>query len=594
MQKYTFKYILENIIKHKKELISANIISLLAVLLVTPVPLLVPLLVDEILLDQRGKLLNTIDWFFSGTHEAYFYILIVVFITIILRGLFFFLNTIQFKIFTIISKNIVYKIRQDLLNHISKISLKEYESFGGAKISSLMIIDVGTIDLFISNTVSRFIISILSLIGTAIVLLYINWKLGLFILILNPIILIFTIKLSRKASELKKEENKKIAIFQESLSETLDLFRQVRASNEENKFISKLDIDSKNIMDRSIDFEYKSKKAMNMSFFGVLAGFEIFRATGIMMVFYSDLSIGLMLAIFGYLWVVINPLNDILKIQYSYQNAKVALNRINSIFQMQSEPEYPHNKNPFLNTKTNSISIENLSFSYIKEKSVLTNINMQIKKGEKVAIIGTSGNGKTTLASLIVGFYQPDEGDIKYDGVSYKEIGLDVIRENVFLVLQNPLIFNNSFRFNITFGKDISDEKIQNALKIAQLKDFVNDLKEGLDTHVGTNGIKLSGGQRQRLSIARMILADPNIVILDESTSSLDVKTENILFHELSLFLKERTTIIIAHRLSTITKSDHIYVLDKGMIVEDGSYDQLMENERTFAEFFKIKDDFDA
>jgi ATP-binding cassette subfamily C protein len=201
--------------------------------------------------------------------------------------------------------------------------------------------------------------------------------------------------------------------------------------------------------------------------------------------------------------------------------------------------------------------------------------------------VGASGSGKTTLANLLVGLYAFEEGDILYDGRSIKEIGLDVVRDHVYLVLQNPQLFNNTIRENLTFGVEISDEKLYNALEIAQLKDFILGLDDKLDTQVGRNGIKLSGGQRQRLSIARMIIQDANIVILDESTSALDVHTESKLFDDLSDFLQEKTTIIIAHRLSTIRKADYIYVLDNGIIEEEGTHDKLMSLEGVFYGYTK-------
>jgi ATP-binding cassette subfamily C protein len=217
---------------------------------------------------------------------------------------------------------------------------------------------------------------------------------------------------------------------------------------------------------------------------------------------------------------------------------------------------------------------------------ILKDINMHIKKGSKVAIVGASGSGKTTLAQIIAGFYIPNDGELLFDGVSSDKIGLDVIRGNVYMVLQSPMMFNETIRFNLTFGKDISDDEIEKALHIAQLGEFLDSLEKGIDTEVGKNGIKLSGGQRQRLSIARMIIAKPNIVILDESTSSLDVMTEDVLFDELALFLKQRTTIIIAHRLSTVNMADFIYVLEHGEIVESGSKSELLKLNGHFAQYF--------
>lgn len=180
-------------------------------------------------------------------------------------------------------------------------------------------------------------------------------------------------------------------------------------------------------------------------------------------------------------------------------------------------------------------------------------------------------------------------GDILFDGVSIRQIGLDVVRENVYLVLQNPQLFNDTIKNNLLLGYEASEDEIQKALKLAQLSDFVESLQNGLETQIGKHGIKLSGGQRQRLSIARMILQNPNIIILDESTSALDVHTETKLFNELENYFEDKTMIIIAHRLSTIRKADYIYVLDFGEIVEEGSAEELMKKEGLFFSYINNK-----
>jgi len=579
---YSFKKILNELLKYKKEFITANIIAVVAVLVSTPAPLLMPLLVDEVLLKKPGFLTNHIDKLF-GHQEAYIYIIIVLIMTILLRAMFFGLTVWHDYIFSKISKNMTYKIRKDMLSYLSKLSLNEYESFGSGKISSLFLIDVATVETFLGMSISKLIVSVLTVLGVAIVLLLINWKLALFILLVNPFVVVLSKKFARKVSIYKKEENKTFEAFSEALGETLDLFWQIRASNQEKNFIKKLYKKSNEIKDAGISFAYKSDAAIRFSFLLFLGGFEIFRAASIFTVAYGNLSIGLMLAIFGYLWVMMGPVQEILNIQYSYHNAKRALNRINKIFEMEKEPAYAHIENPFKNSRTNSVTLKDVYFSYDKKNMILKDINMHIKKGTHVAIVGASGSGKTTLAQIMVGFYPLHKGELFYDGINIKEIGLDVVRENVFLVLQNPMLFNDTVRFNLTLGKEMEDKKIWKALKIAQLENIVANFDKKLDTYVGKNGIKLSGGQRQRISIARMILQDPNVIIFDESTSALDIHTEESLFKALQDILKEKTVIIIAHRLSTIKQADYIYMLEGGKIIEEGTKEELIKKEGKFA-----------
>ncbi len=585
MHKYTFKNIFKEIFTYKKELILANIIAVFAVLMSLPIPLIIPYLIDEILLKKPSIMIGSIDKLFAPPHEAYFYVFVALVASIVFRALFFALNVFQNWYFTKISKNVTFKIQQDLLTHISKTSLSEYENFGAGKMNSLLVVDVATIDNFLGVSVSRFIISILTVIGIAGMLLWLNWQLGLFILAVTPVIAYVTKKIARNVGKLKKMENKKIAEFQEDLGENLDLFWQVKASNQEKDFVEKLQKQASQMKDAAINFKFKNEVAMMFSFFLFLGAFEMFRSAGVLSVEYRDLTIGMMLAMFGYLWVIMNPLQEIISIQYAYHNAKSALDRINTVFAMKQEPIYPHDKNPFEGTMSNSVELKNIEFSYEEGKYSLHNINIKAKKGEKIAIVGETGSGKTTLAQLLVGFYQPQEGEILYDGVNYKDIGLDVIRDNVFLVLQSPMLFNSTIRYNLTFGKAVDEARLNRAIEVAQLQEFIEGLDNKIDTIVGKNGVKLSGGQRQRLSIARMLIANPNVVILDESTSSLDVNTEEVLFSELSSFLKERTTIIIAHRLSTITQADYIYVLDKGRIIEEGHYDALLAQNGKFSDY---------
>ena len=573
-KRYSLKRLLYHLKEDRKKFFLAQFLALLATLASVPTPLLMPVLVDEVLLHKPGVVTETINNLL-GSGSALYYTLIVLGVVIFLRISYVVLNILQNRIFETLSKKITYSMREEVLRHLQRVSMAEYETLGSGNVASRLVTDIETVDKFLSITISRFLISVLSLVGISVVLLMIHWQLALFILFLNPAVIMFATKLSRKVAALKRDENRAIEAFQSALVETLEVFEQIRAANKETDFFKKLLRLAAEVRERSVSFSWKSDAASRLSFLVFVVGFEIFRAAGILAVAYSNLSIGLMLAIFGYLWFMMTPIQEILGIQYAYKNATVAIQRINELFELKTEPEYPHIKNPFAENRAVEIVLENIHFSY-GEKEVLKGVDMKFAAGKKSAVVGASGSGKTTLARILVGFYPIQKGDIFYNGVSIKEIGLDVVRENVALVLQSPVLFNDTLEFNLTLGKNHSPEEIRNALKMARLEEVVKELPEGLKSIVGKGGVKLSGGQRQRVAIARMVLQNPKVVILDESTSALDMDTERELFDMLEEFLRNRTTIIIAHRVSTIKQADYIYVLDEGRVVEMGDFEKFI------------------
>jgi ABC-type multidrug transport system fused ATPase/permease subunit len=236
------------------------------------------------------------------------------------------------------------------------------------------------------------------------------------------------------------------------------------------------------------------------------------------------------------------------------------------------------------------IDLENVSFNYISHHDVLKNISLSIKPGELVAIVGPTGVGKTTLISLLARFYDPDDGKIMFDGIDIKDITLSSLRENISIVLQDVFLFNGTVAENISYGvKNAGMNDIIKAAKIANAHEFICEMEDGYDTVIGERGIKLSGGQKQRLSIARAVLRDTPILILDEATASVDMKTEKLIHQAIDSVIQNRTTIMIAHRLSSIRKADNIIVLDEGKIAEIGTHDELMKNGGIYKRLCKIQ-----
>lgn len=585
-QPYGWHYIYQIALKHKKQLVYSHIVAILATLASVPVPLLMPLLVDEVLLNKPGMAIHTINLFCPPEwRQPILYIGVVLLISVLFRLIAIVFNIIQAKQFSFIAKDIVFRMRKNLINQLQTISMSEYESLGTGTVVTHLVTDMDTIDNFIGNTVSKLLVASLTVLGTAVILLWMHWQLGLFILLLNPVVIYFTRVVGSKVKHLKAKENSAYEVFQQSLTETLEAINQIRASNRERHYCQQLIDSAQSVKDTSIAFTWKSDAANRLSFLVFLFGFDIFRACAMLMVFYSTLSIGEMLAVFGYLWFMMGPVQEILNIQYAFYAAKAALARINKLNALRQEPSYPHNANPFLNAKTVSVHVKDLHFSY-GEETVLNGINLRINAGEKVALVGASGGGKSTLIQTLIGLYPPNQGNIYYNDIAIDQIGLDVVRENVVTVLQHPVLFNDTIRANLTLGKPASDQQLWDALSIAQLQDVIKDLTAGLDTIIGRHGMRLSGGQRQRMAIARMIVANPKVVILDEATSALDTETEHNLHKALSEFLTGRTTIIIAHRLSAVKQADHVYVFEQGKICEQGRHEALINQNGLYAKLY--------
>ena len=585
--KISWSFIVNAAKQHKKTLLQANIIAIFAALISAPMPMLMPLLVDEVLLDKPSFLIGSMNALYP---EAWWgpalYIVTVMLLTIFLRFVSMMLAVWQTFKFTQIAKDITYNIRKKLLNKLQFVAMSEYETLGSGTVASHLVTDVEAIDTFIGSALSKFIVALLSIIGVAAILLWIHWQLALFILIMNPVVIYFTTVLGRKVKVLKKNENSAFELFQQSLSETLDAIHQIRSANRERHYLQRVADRARGIKETSAAFSWKSDAANRVSFFIFLMGFEVFRAMSMLMVVFSDLSIGQMIAVYAYLWFMMGPVQEILSIQYTYYAANAAIARLNNLLKLNTEPQFRHHKNPFAGKNTVALRVENIDFRYADGEPVLKGLSLNIHKGEKIAVVGTSGGGKSTLVQMILGMYLPTHGQIYFDEVPVSEIGLDIVRDNVATVLQHPALFNDTVKHNLNLGKEYSDAELWNALEVAQLSETIKRLPHQLDTIVGRSGVRLSGGQRQRLAVARMILSQPKVVILDEATSALDTETEAKLHAAMQSFLKDRTTLIIAHRLTAVKQADRVYVFDDGKIIDEGVHDEMVLRDGIYKQLY--------
>ncbi|MCG6348983.1 ABC transporter ATP-binding protein [Vibrio fluvialis] len=573
-------WLITQVKKHKSKLLYANAIAIAATLISVPIPLLMPLMVDEVLLNQPGTGLAVMNkWLPSDWQTPTGYIMFTLLLVVLMRAASQLLNIVQNRQFTLVSKTITFQMRSKMIDKLGRISIKQYETRGSGGINAHLITDIETIDQFIGTTLSKFLISFLTVIGTAIVLLWLEWRLGLFILLVNPIVIYFSRKLGSKVKHLKKRENQAFERFQNRLVETLDGIYQLRAANKEREFLAQLTSHADEVRNHADKYAWQSEAAGRLSFLLFLLGFELFRAVAMLMVVFSDLTIGQIFAVFGYLWFMLSPVQELLGIQFSWYSAKAALTRINELLQLEEEHRPPSKVNPFTDDREVEVSISHVNFSYNGEHKVLDDLSLEIPAGKKVALVGASGGGKSTLIQLLIGVYRANSGEIRYNGETCDDISFDVIRSQIAVVLQQPVLFNDTLRHNLTLGSDYDELSLWRALDIAQMQDVITKLNQGLDTQIGRNGIRLSGGQRQRLAIARMILSNPKFVILDEATSALDTATEAALHKALTEFLHGRTTLIVAHRLSAVKQADLIYVLEDGHVSQSGTHGELVEQE---------------
>jgi len=555
-------------------------LAFLGAMVAVPIPLLMPLLVDEVLLRQPGKLTQIMSWLLP--HDwlgPVAIILTVTLMTMSLRLGSVLLGVATTRIFVGLSKQVTLGVRQTLLDKLSRIRMQVYESLGAGQVTARLLTDIETLDKFLGETIAKVVVAVLSVIGVAVVLLWMHWQLALIILLLNPFVIALTMVLGKKVKAWKQRENSAFETLSQSVTETLEVMQQLRASNSDKRFLDKAKQAAEVVREAATASGWKSDALSRLSFGVFLFGFEIFRAVAMLMVVFSNLSVGQMIAVFGYLWFMMGPVQELLSVQVSYYAAKAALGRINQVLEADEEPHYPAKVNAFSSQVPAAISLQNVTFAYGEGDPILAQVSLNISPGEQVALVGVSGAGKSTLVQLLLGLYAPNQGQILFNGQAIEQLGYAQVREHIGVVLQHPMLFNDSVRQNLSLDQPYADADLWRVLEVAQLAQFVRDLPQGLDTPLGRSGVRLSGGQRQRLAIARMMLKQPQIVILDEATSMLDTHTEALLHKAMRQFLRGRTTIIIAHRLSAVKEAYRVLVFDGGRIIEEGEHDTLVNRD---------------
>lgn len=426
------------------------------------------------------------------------------------------------------------------------------------------------------------------IIGSFVYLLTIEWILTLIVFGCVPILIFISLFFRKRMNEAYTESRKDIAVINASLESSITGIRVTKAFTNADKEQEKFEKGNTSfIKTRGKAFHAMGQFFSSTSFVVDVFNVIILVAGGIF-IYYNRIDVADFSIFIISLNLFIGPVNTLISFAEQYQNGVTGFRRFVEIIEEAPETDKP-NAVELTNVK-GEIEFTDVTFAYSDGKEVLDHINLIVKPGKSLALVGPSGGGKTTICHLIPHFYELASGLITIDGVSIQDIKRDSLRANIGIVQQDVFLFNGSFRENILYGRlDASDEEIKEAAKSASIHDYISSLPEGYETQIGERGVKLSGGQKQRLSIARVFLKNPPILILDEATSALDNSTEIQIQQALDRLCHGRTTIVVAHRLSTIKRSDEIAVISEGKVIENGTHEELMVQNGVYAQLYNLQ-----
>ena len=478
----------------------------------------------------------------------------------------------------VMGAKIEYDMRNEIFGHFQKLSFSFYDNQKVGQLMSRITNDLFDITELLHHGPEEIVISTIKLIGSFVVLMMINVKLALAAFAIIPIMIVYAYTLNRKMKRAFKNNRAKVADINAGIEDNLSGIRVVKSfaneDIEQQKFIEGND---RFLASKKDSYLYMGRYHSGLGAFVTMIT-VIVMVTGAILLNDGSLKTTDLLTFLLYISNFTEPVKTLINFAEQFQNGMTGYERFLDIIAI--EPEIKDSENAIDIKKVEGrVSFENVSFKYEADlENVLTNVNLKVDKGEYVALVGSSGAGKTTLCSLIPRFYEVSEGSIKVDDTNIRDIKLKCLRQNIGVVQQDVYLFVGSVKENIRYGKpDATDEEIIEAAKSANAHEFIMGLPDGYDTYIGQRGVKLSGGQKQRLSIARVFLKNPPILIFDEATSALDNESEKVVQESLEKLAKNRTTFVIAHRLSTIRNAKRILVLTENGIEEQGTHEELIE-----------------
>jgi len=552
---------------HIGKFVVATLIMVLATVLESAIPELTGRIVDDLFIDASDAKISLL--YSVGVFGIFFIKTVFTLISIAINSQ--------------MSNVIMMDLRSDMFAKLLRLPKAYFDQHPSGQTMSKLAFEVGQISNVTSSIWLNFIkysVLVITLIGY---LFYKSWELSLGLIIFLPMVFLIIKLSSNRMRNLSRKVQFSMGSMTDSLNESISGNSLIKIYNAQKQESSKIYNLIKNI--RQQRFKTDVAGSLNVAIVNILLGF-ILGGVIYFSAIYLKMSAGDFIAYFSAMAMLSKPLKSLININKPLQ---IAMAAGESIFGLLDEKEERNNGNMKLENAKGAIKFKNVSFGYSRNSTVIDNISLDIKPGETIALVGSTGSGKTTIAQLIAKFYSPNSGTITIDGVDINEFEIDSLRSQIAYVDQDVRLFNDTVRGNIALGQTntMSNAQIQHAAKTSYAYEFIQELAEQFDTKVGENGLKLSGGQRQRLAIARAIAKNSPILILDEATSALDLTTEKQVQSAINEMQKDRTTIIIAHRLSTIKKADRIIVLRHGKIIEQGTHQDLIEAKGEYASLYK-------
>lgn len=488
-----------------------------------------------------------------------------------------------------VAQYVANDLRNRMYHHLQRLALAYYDTHQVGKILSTITADVSTIQDFASSTLLSIIVDALTIIGMLSLMFYLNWDFALIALALTPFMVLFIARFKKAVKKATREVRKDQAWMVVVLQQGLESMRAVNAFGRqelEEEKLKKISIETVNAALRA-----RRLKSLLVPVISITVSLCIALVLwhGTTLVLAGIMTVGSLTVFLSYLGKLFQPVQELAKLTNSIAQATVALERIQTILDADTViPQKPNAKFP--KKLAGEIVFDHVSFSYTTDTPVLRDLNLTIRSGQHTGICGPTGGGKSTVASLIPRFYDTTAGCIFIDGVEIKEYHLNGLRSQIGFVLQDTVLFYGSIRENIAYGKPgATEQEIIAAAKLANAEEFICKMPHGYDTIVGERGMTLSGGQRQRIGIARAVVRNAPILILDEPTAALDTESEKIVMDALEKLMKGRTVITIAHRLSTIRDADKIVVIKDGVVAEEGTHEELIVKNKIYAELYHIQ-----